>query len=198
MQNFRFSDSFSSSEPVTKKEKSDHPETISNRFLMSKLVYRTIFDQLATFSIVGLFLIKGTDDQKWEVGSFWNHFQSISHVKIGLLDDFRLIWDIFDFWSLFHQAKLVYRMVFNQFGTFSILDSFSSREPMIKKEKSDHHETISNRFLMSKLVYRTNFDQFATFSIFVLYFIKRANDQKREVGSSCNHFQSISHVKIGL
>ena len=41
---FRFLDSFSSREPMIKKEKSDHPETISNRFLLSKLVYRMIFD----------------------------------------------------------------------------------------------------------------------------------------------------------
>ena len=36
---------------MSKKEKSDHSKTISNRFLMSKLVYRMIFDQFGTFSI---------------------------------------------------------------------------------------------------------------------------------------------------
>ena len=36
-----------------------------------------------TVSIFGLFFIKGNDDQVREVWSFWNHFQSISHVKIG-------------------------------------------------------------------------------------------------------------------
>ena len=51
-------------------EKSDHFETISNRFLMSKLVYRMIFDLFGTFSIFGLFFIKGTDDQDRDVGSF--------------------------------------------------------------------------------------------------------------------------------
>ena len=63
----RFSDSFSSREPMVMIETSDHSETISNRFLMSKLVYRMFFDQFATFSIFGLFLIKGTDDQEREV-----------------------------------------------------------------------------------------------------------------------------------
>ena len=37
----------------------------------------------AKFSIVGLFLFKGTDDHEREVRSFRNHFQSISHVRIG-------------------------------------------------------------------------------------------------------------------
>ena len=36
---------------MSKKEKSDHSKTISNRFLMSKLVYRMILDQFGTFSI---------------------------------------------------------------------------------------------------------------------------------------------------
>ena len=66
-----------------------------------KLVYRIIFDQFATFSIFGLFFIKGADDQDREVGSFRNHFQSISHVKIGLKDDFSPIWNIFNFQTLF-------------------------------------------------------------------------------------------------
>ena len=64
LQHFRFSNSFQSREPMTKKEKSDHSETISNRFLMLKLVYKMIFYQFGTFSIFRLFFIKGTDDQK--------------------------------------------------------------------------------------------------------------------------------------
>ena len=90
---------------MSKKEKSDHSKTMSNRFLMSKLVCRVIFDQFGTFSIFGLFFIKGTDEQEREVWSFWNHFQSISHVKIGLYDDFWPIWNIFDFRILFHQGN---------------------------------------------------------------------------------------------
>ena len=70
LENFRFSDSFSSREPMIKKEKSDHPETFFNRFLMLKLVYGMIFDQFRTFSIFGLFFIKGADDPEREVGSF--------------------------------------------------------------------------------------------------------------------------------
>ena len=69
---------------MAKKEKNEYSETISNRFLMSKLVYTMIFDQSKTFSIFGLFFIEGTDDQEKEALSFWNHIQSISHVKIGL------------------------------------------------------------------------------------------------------------------
>ena len=46
-----------------------------------------IFDQFGTFSIFGLSFIKGADDQEREFESFWNHFQSIPHVKIGLEDD---------------------------------------------------------------------------------------------------------------
>ena len=98
---------------MIKKEKPQHSETISNLFLMSKLVYRMIFDQFGTFSTFGLFFIKGADDQK---------------------------------------------------------------------EKSDHSETISNRFLMFKLVCRMIFDRFGTFSIFGLFFIKVSDDQQREVG----------------
>ena len=127
---------------MIKKEKSDRSETIFNRFLMSKLVDRMIFDQFRTFSIFGLFFIKGPDEQEREVRPSLNRFQSIHHVKIGLWDDFRPIWNIFDFQTLLHQ------------------------EPMIKKEKSDRSETIFNRFLMSKLVHLMTFDQFATFSIF--------------------------------
>ena len=63
-----------------------------------------IFDQFGTFSIFGLFFMKGTDDQEREVRSFWNHFLSIYHVKIGLLDDFRQICNIFDFRTLFHEG----------------------------------------------------------------------------------------------
>ena len=69
---------------MAKKEKSDRAETISNRFPISKLVYKMIFDQFGSFSIFGLFFIKGADDQEREVGLFWNHLQLISHVKIGI------------------------------------------------------------------------------------------------------------------
>ena len=54
----KLSDSFSSRKLVIKKELTDRSETISNRFLMSKLVYRMIFDKFATFSIFGLFSSK--------------------------------------------------------------------------------------------------------------------------------------------
>ena len=68
-------------------------------------------------------------------------------------------------------SELQLKRTYLNFHSFSlresmIIGSFSSRESMIKKENSDHSETISNRFLMSKLVYRTIFDQFGTFSIF--------------------------------
>ena len=36
---------------MIKIETSDHSETISNRFLMSKLIYKIIFDRFGTFSI---------------------------------------------------------------------------------------------------------------------------------------------------
>ena len=82
------------------KIKLDHSETTFNRFLMQKLVYRMkirsicnifdfrtlfhqgtddqeqikayrmIFDQFGTFSIFGLFFIKGADDQERQVKSF--------------------------------------------------------------------------------------------------------------------------------
>ena len=90
---------------MIKEEKSDHSETISNRFLMSKLVCRMICDifdfrilfikgtddQNGDIFIFVLFLFKGTDDQIREVPSFWNYFQSIPHVQISLEDDFRQI-----------------------------------------------------------------------------------------------------------
>lgn len=37
------------------------------------------FDKFATFSIFGLFFIKGSNDQ----GSYWNHFESICSRKNG-------------------------------------------------------------------------------------------------------------------
>ena len=66
-----------SREPMIKKEMYNNFETISDRFLMSKLVCMMSFDQFATFSILGLFFFKGTDDQERDTS------QSISHVKIG-------------------------------------------------------------------------------------------------------------------
>ena len=36
---------------MIKIETSDHSETISNRFLMSKLIYKIVFDRFGTFSI---------------------------------------------------------------------------------------------------------------------------------------------------
>ena len=84
----------------------------------------------------------------------------------------------------FLMSKLVYWMIFDQFGSSRFLDSFSSREAMIDKEKSDHSQTISNQFLMSKLVYRMIFDQFGTFSIFGLLFIKETDDPEGKVKSS--------------
>ena len=78
---------------------------------------------------------------------------------------------VYDVFKISRQIRIK-RSKFNvrfQFR-YTIFYSFSSREPMIKKEKSKHPETISNRFLMSKLVYRMVFDQFGTFSIFGLLF----------------------------
>ena len=66
---------------------------------------------------------------------------------------------------------------------FLFLESFSLMEHMIKKEKFNHYETISIRFLMSKLVNRMISDQFATVSSFGLFFIKGTDDQEREVQS---------------
>ena len=40
---------------MAKKEKSNRAETISNRFPMSKLVYKMIFDQFAAFSVFDSF-----------------------------------------------------------------------------------------------------------------------------------------------
>ena len=148
---------------MIKKEKLDHPEPISNRYLMSKLVYRMIFDQLATFSIFGLFFIKGTIDQEREVRLFWNHFQSISHGKFSLMDDFRQICNIFDFRTLFPQgrrwSRKRSRIVLNPFPI-----DFWCQNWFINLE----HFQFS--------------DSFSSIFDFGLFFIKGADDQERKVG----------------
>ena len=74
----------------------------------------------------GLFFIKGTDDQQREIRSFWNHFQSISQVKMVFLEWFLTNLQHFRFSdsnsdhsetisNRFLMSKLVYRMIFDQF-----------------------------------------------------------------------------------
>ena len=133
---------------MSKKEKSDHPETISNQFLMSKLVYRMVFDQFGTFSILGYFFLGKINSA---LGSkIWGS-QNLSFIYIDsrVCPALHGICDVLRRASSTKQFHLMY--VFNLDKPFFV--SFSSREPLIKKEKSDHSETISNRLLMSKLVY---------------------------------------------
>ena len=74
---------------MIKKEKLDHPETISNRFLVSKLVYWMIFDQFGTFSNSDSFSSREPMIKKEKS----NHPETIS--------------------NRFLMSKLVYRMIFD-------------------------------------------------------------------------------------
>ena len=156
---------------MIKKEKLGHSETIYNWFLISKMVYKMIFDQFGTFfdfrtlfhqgsrwsrkrnRIILKPFINGTDHQEWRPKS------SRINLKPVSIDFSCQNWFIGWF-----STNLEY---------FRFSDSFLSREPMIKKEKLDQSETISNWFLVSKLVYGMIFDHFGTFSIFGLLFTKK-------------------------
>ena len=81
---------------MIKNEKSDHSETISNQFPMSKLVYRVIFTNLEHFRFSDSFLSR----EPMIKNEKSDHSETIS--------------------NRFLMSKLVYRMVFDQFGTFSI------------------------------------------------------------------------------
>ena len=163
---------------MIKIETSDHSETISNRFLMSKLIYKIIFDRFGTFSISDSF--SGRDSFFGTRVKFAADAQVHFYIYIDVLAGCTLrctgliILKPFPI-DLSCQNWFI-RWFLTNLEHFQFSDSFSSREPMSKKEKSDHSKTISNRFLMSKLVYRMIFDQFGTFSIFGLFFIKGTDE----------------------
>ena len=58
----------------SEKEKSDHSKTISNRFVMSKLVYNMIFEKFVSFSIFRLFFIIAMNNKKWLKNSMCRDF----------------------------------------------------------------------------------------------------------------------------
>ena len=133
---------------MQEKTKSDHFETISNRFLDPKLVYSEKIKSIVSIRVSDSFSSKGTDHQKC--------WRTLSRI---ILKPFPI-----DFSS---QNQFIVRKSGQshrfQFRTFFIKRSQSQR--IQENTKSDHFETISNRFLVPRLVFNKKIRSIASISV---------------------------------